>query len=121
MGPKKISAHLRTVCNQWCSRRRFGCHAVSCLFKCGGGDDSIGHSLTCKKFAQLACAKLKLDERFVNMETLLLFRPDGDLVNWYLQREILRYVYACFSSFNFCRHGKPLNKRLVDFVLKARR
>ena len=75
LGPKLISCHLRTICNQWCSRRCFDGRIGKCVFQCvglGSGDDDIDHSITCPLFSELAVKKLRLHDELISLEPLLL-------------------------------------------------
>jgi len=116
LGPKFISCHLRTICNQWCSRRRFGGRTGKCVFQCANGDDDIDHSITCPLFSALAVKKLRLRDELISLEPLLLFSLGSTPLADSDQRKILVYVHLCFNAYNMCRHGKKFSGRLFNFL-----
>ena len=117
LGPKFISTHLRTICNQWCSSRRFGMAPGSCPFGCAEGDDSIAHCLLCPHFEAISRRVIVIPRR-LSLAALLLFEHDGCELDDLECSQCLFYVYICFCAFNSCKHGRKCNLRLIQFIAK---
>ena len=118
IGPKFVSSHVRTICNHWCTRRRFGIDKGRCVFGCGFGDDCISHSLTCPSFCTIASKSVRFDSKYISLVPLLLFHTNDGVVEPFIQAKILIYVHVCFMAHNMCRHGKTMGFNMVRFLLK---
>ena len=53
--PKVQAAYLRTICNAWCTKRRYQSQ-VLCAFGCGWGEDSLENFARCPNVRVLFCA-----------------------------------------------------------------
>lgn len=56
--PRVQAAYLRTVCDGWCTRRRFQGRNSQCLFGCGRGEDAIRHYAHCRTIWTPICMGL---------------------------------------------------------------
>ena len=50
--PRVQASYLRTICDGWCTRRRFQSRG-GCAFGCGRGEDSLSHFACCSVVAEL--------------------------------------------------------------------
>ena len=63
--PRIQAAYLRTICNGWCTKRRFQ-NSGGCSFGCGGGEDSIEHFAHCRLIREWFFKCLQLNWRSGN-------------------------------------------------------
>jgi hypothetical protein len=113
-----VANHLRSVCNQWCTSRRFQSRSRPCVFFCGGGEDSIEHCLSCPRLQALfhdyfAFAGQKFNT--LDIITLSLSNPDTSPSDEYL----LVFNQIAYLMYNSCRHGGLCNTRHLTRTLKT--
>jgi hypothetical protein len=112
-----IVSHLRAVCNQWCTNRRFGLVARHCLF-CSAHSDSLEHYLVCARFASHFCSAINHDFFLPTTENLLCLTHLGNDLNTKAAAFCCIYLHTAFRCYNSCRHGKKMSLRLIRFQLK---
>ena len=106
-----------TVCNHWCTSRRFGKLADVCPF-CDRDTDDIKHIVICPCFQRAFHKCLGQHDLHLTIENVLLFTRNNSPLSSLCVRYCFLYIYAAFRSFNMCRHGDPLSDRLITHILK---
>ncbi len=99
--PRVQASYLRSICDGWCTRRRFQDRG-DCLFGCGRGEDSLSHFACCSVVSEL----------FVNGIHLPGSRGPGALDVFFCMNttdeEVIaargRGLYALYRLYNGVRH-----------------
>ena len=112
-----ISAHFFTVCNHWCTSRRFGKLANVCPF-CDTNTDDIKHVVICSCSQRVFHKCFGQHDLHLSIENVLLFTDCNSPLSRLCVSYCFLYIYVAFRSFNMCRHGDPLSERLVAHILK---
>ena len=102
--PRVQAAYLRTVCNGWCTRRRFQDRAATCTFGCGRGMDSVEHFARCPLVGQLfdRNSRLQAGGTEAALDSFLILNDLHD------EEKILSRgigLYALYRLHNGIRHG----------------
>ena len=109
--------HIRAVCNHWCTRSRFGNKTSGCVFGCGHENDRITHSICCTLFWDFFFECIKIHPISISLEEVLLLSDDIEMLCCDRQHVIMIGLHILFLTFNSCRHGAVLDKRLVNHHL----
>ena len=118
--PCILSAHLFSVCNHWCTKRRFGLPASFCPFGCSDETDNIKHLLVCPCFKRAFLSSVGQNDLQISLGNILLFTGNSNsrLLTPVNIRFVLLYNYVCFRCFNCVRHGQPFGHRMIQHILK---
>ena len=100
--PKVQAAYLRTICNGWCTKRRFQLQSP-CAFGCSAGEDSLEHFARCTKVRDLffACLEVQLTTGPGALDDFLILH-DRAIIETPRRAEGL---YALYRLHNGIRHN----------------
>ena len=109
--------HLRTVCNHWCTHSRFGVKRHLCLFGCGHHTDQVAHSSSCPAFWRILCGIVGFDMPLIDIDAIHLLHSSWIGSSNDIRAFVLLGTHICFITYNSCRHGMPISRRLVTHNL----
>ena len=115
--PCLILAHVQTILNQWCTRRRFGDSNADCPFLCGYPSDCVSHLISCQSFQSIFHPALGQAQVLLPIRALLLFEHNGHPIAEEMHGYMYIYIYVCLKSFNSLRHGSLFSRRSVEHLL----
>ena len=100
--PRVMAAYLRTICNGWCTKRRYQSHGL-CAFDCGGGEDSLEHFARCPKVRSMigACSEWQLTTGPAALDDFSILH-EGAVNEMPRKADCL---YALYRLHNGIRHG----------------
>ena len=116
--PNVISTHLRTICNQWCTSRRFQSRNIPCPFGCGSGEDKIEHCLTCPTLQGMIHSYFGYELlHFDNLDIVTL----GSLTDHPKApiEYLVLYNHFAYLMYNTIKHGGLCNTRQFIRILKT--
>lgn len=116
--PNFVASHLRALCNQWCTSRRFQSIPKRCPFCHLDQNDSIEHCLECNFFQSIYHPYFQRDGTCFTTGEVITFGHIGTETPSDSGYYIL-YVHIAYLSYNSCAHGQNLSRRLLVRHLKT--